>query len=365
MQLKDKIIANKPREKSGSTSSSRFDYQKDWGICKLIEFHQTESDYVIIFDWHDDLIIMDSEHDPKEISFYQIKGRKSGNWSLNDLTKSNNDKSGNPLLSIIGKLYDCKLKHEFETKSLNFVSNSRFKFNLKDKSSSLSKDEICIIELTTEDIDKITSKIKSEHRLDANPIYEEITFLKVLDLSLDDSKTHTQGKISSFFDALYPGKKLNSPTIYRMLFDEVKRRSNYNNEILSYSDLLSKKAISKSEFEKIIDATGIKKNYDDIWNRAESILLSDGLSYLYSQQLKKSWLKLEVEKMNAGNEYLNKTIGFISDQCAYKIKDMSMNNFNLLQCIEEVFSIYISENKMQNSYDEYFIKAIILSEIYE
>jgi hypothetical protein len=364
MQLKDKIISS-PREKAGSTSSSRFDFQKDWGICKLIEYHQTNSDYVIVFDWHEDLIIMDSEYNPTRISFYQIKGKKSGNWSLNDLIKSEKDKKGNPLLSIIGKLYDCKIKHEMETTSLNFVSNARFNVNLNDRSSSLAKNEICIVELTSVEKAKISAKLKLEHFLTSEPIYEDLTFLKVLDLSLDDSKNHTQGKITTFFDSIYPGKKFNAPTVYRMLFDEVKRRSNYNKEIHTFQDLLSNKAIGKSEFEKIIDATGISKDYDEIWKRAEAILLASGLSFKDSQSLKKSWTTLEVEKMNPSNTFLHKLIDTINQLCVEKMGDGSMEKFNLLECLDSVSKSYRSKNSLPPSYDENYIKAIILSEIYE
>lgn len=365
MLLKDKIVKTKPREKAGSTSSSRFDFQKDWSICKLIEYHQAKSDYVIVFDWHEDLIIMDSEFNPQKVSFYQIKGRKSGNWTIKELLKSEDDKNGKPLLSIIGKLYDCKLKHDIETSSLNFVSNARFKADLQDKTSSLAKDEICIVELTTTDKSLITKKIRAEHGLIADPIYEDITFLKVLDLSLNDSKAHTQGKITDFFDSLYPGKKLNAPTVYKMLFDEVKRRANYNKEILSYTDLLSNKAIGKTEFEKIIDATGIRKDYDDIWKRAEVLLQNDGLRFQKSQALRQAWKQLEVEKMNPNNDYLQKLIQTIKQISDEKKVDNSMANFNLLECIESISDFFNTTNKIPLSYDTNFINAIILSEIYE
>ncbi|MDP3682434.1 MAG: dsDNA nuclease domain-containing protein, partial [Ignavibacteria bacterium] len=85
MMLKDKIVNTKPREKAGSTSASRFDYQKDYSICKLIESHLTSNDYIIIFDWHEDLIIMDSELNPQTVSFYQIKGKKTGTWTIKQL----------------------------------------------------------------------------------------------------------------------------------------------------------------------------------------------------------------------------------------------------------------------------------------
>ena len=365
MLLKDKIISNKPREKAGPTSSSRFDFQKDWGICKLIEYHQAKSDYVIVFDWHEDLIIMDSEYNPQQIAFYQIKGRKSGNWTVRELIKSENDKNGNPLLSIIGKLYDCKLKHEIETTTLNFVSNARFNVDLEDKSSSLSKDEICIVELTTKDKTEITKKLKSEHKLTSDPVYEDITFLKVLDLSLNDSQRHTQGIISDFFETIYPGKKHHPPSIYKMLFDEVKRRSNYNKDILTYQDLLSNKAIGKTEFERIIEATGIAKDYDEVWKRAEVILQNNGLKFQKSKALKQSWIQLEIEKMNPNNDYLIQLIKSIKIIVDSKNNDNSMESMNLLECIEFIHSEFISKNSIPLSYDDSFIKAIILSEIYE
>ena len=365
MLLKDKIVDTKPREKAGSTSGSRFDYQKDWSLCKLIECHETQSDYVIVFDWHEDLLIMNSEHNPEKVSFFQIKGKKSGNWTIAKLITSETGKDGKPLLSIIGKLYDCKTKYDLETTSLNFVSNARFSVNLTDNSASLAKETICIIELTSEEKEKLKSKLKEEHGLTTDPIYEEITFLKVLDLSLDDSKTHTQGKISDFLDSLYQGRKFNIPSVYRMLFDEVKRRANYNKEILSYVDLISNKSIGKSQFERIIDATGINKNFDEIWNRAELELQNDGLKFQDRRKLKQAWKKLEIERMDPNNDYLIKLMGSIKSVSNEQENNGVFNTLNLVEIMESIFISFNNSTKIPLSYDESFIKAIILSEIYE
>jgi len=180
MKLKENIINQKPREKAGSTSSSRFDYQKDWSLCQLLEYHNSESDYLFIFDYHEDLLILNSETNPDKISFYQIKGNKSTNWTTDRLIKSEKDKNGNPLLSILGKLYECKNKFELETKSLNFVSNTRFNIKLNNGLTGISKNEICIIEIADKDKKKIKDKLVNELSINNNPIFEDITFLKVL-----------------------------------------------------------------------------------------------------------------------------------------------------------------------------------------
>ncbi|MGB4400146.1 MAG: DUF4297 domain-containing protein [Daejeonella sp.] len=365
MTLKDRIVNTKPREKSGSTSASRFDFQKDWSICKLIESHQTSKDYVVIFDWHEDLIIMDSENDPTKVSFYQIKGKKSDNWTLKQLIDSKTAKDGSSLLSIIGKLYDCKSKFDLEVTSLNFVSNARFSVGLADKSTSKAKNEICIVELSDTDKATLTAKIKSEHKLTSDPIYEDITFLKVLDLSLDGSKTHTQGKIADFLEFLKPGGKFNIPSVYRMLFDEVRRRTNYNTEIIAYHDLLANKAIGKSQFEKIIYATGINKDYDEIWIRIEPILTSNGMKFQEIKNLKQAWSKLELEKMNPNNDFLFKIIDNIEAITKEQEGNGTLTSFNLQESIESIYNAFNDAKSILLSYNVSFIKAIILSEIYE
>jgi hypothetical protein len=365
MLLKDKIVSVRPREKSGAISGSRFDFQKDWSICQLLQYHESQSDYVIIFDWQEDLIVMDSEQNPNKVSFYQVKGKQSGNWTLNNLIKSEKDKDGNPLLSIIGKLYDCKAKFEIETFSLNFVSNARFNVKLEDKMSSISKDNICIVELLKSEKEEIKRKIISEHNLNVDPIFEDISFLKVLDLSLDDSPTHTKGRISDFLDKLFHDRKFHVPSVYRMLFDEVRRRASYHKDILTYTDLITNKGIGRSQFERIIQATCINKDYDDIWNRAEIILYRDGLMYNDIRKLKRQWKKLELERMNPQNDYLVKLNGSIISIYEELESQNIFNTTNLVESMDRIFIVFRERTIFPISYDEFFVKAIILSELYD
>ena len=65
-----------PRENAGSRSSNRFDFQKNWAICKLLELHQNNEDYVLILDLHEDVIILDSSNNPKCADFFQVKTKE-------------------------------------------------------------------------------------------------------------------------------------------------------------------------------------------------------------------------------------------------------------------------------------------------
>ena len=47
-----------PRESSGPRTSRKYDYQKDLAIGMLLEFHTKGHDYLFVFDYHDDLVIL-------------------------------------------------------------------------------------------------------------------------------------------------------------------------------------------------------------------------------------------------------------------------------------------------------------------
>jgi len=364
MSLKDKISSIKPREKSGSLSASRVDFQKDWSLCKLIEIHRGGQEYVILFDWHDDLAVIYSESNPQSIEFYQVKGKKSGNWTLQDLLRGKKGKDESILLSIMGKMYDCKIKFEKETVSLNFVSNARFQAGLESKKSSLPNDNLCLAELSSKNKAKVKQRLKKEHGDGCEPELELI-FLRVIDLSLNDSATHTQGKIVDFLRELYPDGKFNIASVYRMLFDEIKRRAANDKDITTYDDLVTKKGIGKSEFDRIIKATGIHKDFDQIWSSIEIELLQEKRSFQERKSIKQKWRELEIERMNPNNDILAKVIGQVQYQISNAVKNGEFHEMSIGQCMDITFFRTRDSHEVLKTYNEYFVKAIILSELYE
>lgn len=365
MNLKNTIIENKPRENAGARSSSRFDYQKDWSICQLLDFHNEKNDYLFVFDFQEDLMIMDSESNPQKVSFYQIKGKKNkGYWTLTELIKSPKSTKNEMLLSIIGKLYDCKLKAKENTESLNFVSNIGFKVSEKDI-NSLERKEICIIELNSVDKQKIKQKLVQEHPNKDVTEYEDITFLKVVELNLDDSPTYTKGKIADFLDERYPNTKHSIPLIYQHLFNEVKRKSNYNKDIISFNDLVKCKAIGKSYFQEMLDVCGASRDYNYEWRNIETILSNEGVKFSMIKKIKKSWDAVEVERMEPNNSIIKSIIKRVKELVKLAVANNILDDDTLMQCINKIKDEYQKQPINQSIYDDSFIEAIILFEVYE
>lgn len=98
------IFAEKPRENAGARDSNRFDYQKNWTIVKLMELHTTGQDYLLAFEFHEDIAVFNSSADPTQVDFYQVKTNKDPQWKLTDFAKTKKGKD-DLILPSVGELW--------------------------------------------------------------------------------------------------------------------------------------------------------------------------------------------------------------------------------------------------------------------
>lgn len=366
MSIKQDFFKIKPRETSGSSTSSKYDYQKHWSLTELLEKHLTGSDYLFVFDYHDDLLVFDSEETPDKVAFYQIKTKDTGKcWMVSELIKSKTGKSSEPLLSIFGKLYLNKLNFPDKTLSLNFVSNAKFDITLDKKTClSTSMASICCNELDKGILSKINSKLIEEHVLHVTPDFQGITYLRVTGFSSDGQISHTKGKVSEFLEQLLPGKKYMVGAVYNTLLGEVSRKTNYSKHISSFDELKNNKAIGRTEFERLIQEIGLTQNFDDLWTSVEHRLNAEKAPISTVLKIKDSWGKYEFERMNKTNTTLNEIRKIISELViAHKA---SSDADSLLEVLSDIESEYNLKKKPNYSiYSASDVKAIILAAYYE
>ncbi|MFJ5717304.1 DUF4297 domain-containing protein [Neobacillus sp. NPDC093127] len=359
MDLKQKIAEQRPRESSGSRSSNRFDYQKDWAILKLLELHKSGKDYLLVMDYYDDIIIFDSETSPENMEFFQIK-TSDANWTLRRLLSRKKGEKG-PLPSIIGKMYGCKLQFPNHTLSLNFVSNAYLSIDLKEKKTkSLSKREIPFTEICDKKITEVINQLKEEHSLTEDPDFMEITFFRVSDLILNERETFVKGKLSDFLEELNPKGTFKISLVYNTLFDEVKRKNNYEGNIYDFDELSKRKGISRSQFTSIIkNFIGADNKVEKVWSLTENRLNTEGMPIVELIELKEAWDTYKFEKMDLTNNYLQdirKTIKNLVEP--YRENKLLYN-----EIILPTYQDFIATHKV-DLYSEQYIKAIILMELY-
>ncbi len=178
----------KPRETAGSRSSNRFDYQKNWSLCELLNLHSNNNDYLMVFEHHEDVVVFDSQHAPLNAIFYQVKTKKTGNWTVNNLSKSSNDGQ-----SIIGKLYSNYALFPDSVEALIFSSNQGLSTKLSNGDKGIDCQYIEFSQLSNKDKELVSQAVGS----DVNK-YCDLDGLSRIrihktDLRLDDHTAITKG----------------------------------------------------------------------------------------------------------------------------------------------------------------------------
>lgn len=364
MDLKNTILSIKPSEYSGSVTSSRYDYQKDIAISLLLELHNKSGDYLLVLDYHDDILILNSSIDPTEIQFYQVKSKASGSWSLKNLLKREKDKDGKVLSSILGKLYKNKINFPSNTSSLNFLTNAVIKIEMNDGSSSEHKVKFCMSNLSYECVEKIKNLLLSEHSLSKKPDCEDYLFFHISNLSLSDHSNHTVGKIEAFLQKRNKGSYPTS-LIYQSLFDQIKRKTNYDaRQINTFEELVNSKSISKSEFEEIIkEFVNTKdKNTMDVWIQIENRLNNENFSVSDIKKLRMNFRKYQIEKTTR-NSILDK----IEQKIETIIEDLESSSRldTIRKSLNDILFDYKKNPIKQDLYDDFYIQAIALDLMYD
>lgn len=361
MNLEKNILNLKPREESGSKTARKYTFQKDLSLFLLLSQHEKKDDYVFLFDFHEDLVVLDSSTNPDRMDFYQIKSKDSGNWTINSLTKSKENK-----LSILGKLYTNKLNFGDNTNSLTFISNANFSFNkLKNGDDSLKKTIIRANELEKIESDKINNALKTEHQLPRETNFEKITQFQVTKLSNKDSSTHCLGELSRLINKINPNNNINAELAYKQVINEVKIRTENTVGDKSFSkinELIEIKGISKKEFLNFLETAGLYKSVEQEWEEIKSLLLTSNVGHIELLKYRKYWRDVTMSLIKDNNKIpLNQLRKEVQDSINNNITNGNITDSSSLL---EIINL-CSKNILSNFYDDYFIKCLVIKEINE
>lgn len=67
MSTVDKLARTKPKENAGSMYSNRLEPQINWGLNFLLKMEETNEDYIMILDYHDDIVVCNSDIQNKDL----------------------------------------------------------------------------------------------------------------------------------------------------------------------------------------------------------------------------------------------------------------------------------------------------------
>ena len=296
----DSIVSRKPRENAGALAANRFEYQLDWGLRKLLMLEESGESYTIIFDYHDDILVLDSDDSPKGIDFYQVKtNTAAAGWSCSLLTQVSKkkkkvrpqqvelfDKDGDTIApddnddveedekySKLAKLLIHSLDFPNDAREFFFVTNANFGGTLI-KGSKLNKaKELDFADLVAKAREEIRNRVKKElgDKIDET-VFDHLHFIKN-QMNVDDHSKTVVGYITDFLENHYPKAKAIAKPVYVTLIEEIRKRNNYETEPNSVNDLLANKAFTKKQFHQFLKGIETIESLESKKGRIENYLM--------------------------------------------------------------------------------------------
>ncbi len=230
-----------PKELAGSIAKNRFRLELYWGISKMIDEHVDGNDYTIVFDFKCDIEI----HKQDEMDFYQIKTKKNGNYTLNELCKKKNNKTN----SILGKLY--ALYSPNHNIKLAIVCNKQIRINKKE----MEFNKQCFGELDKTVVEDIKEKLCVELNMDSvDSICLDHVFYIFDNMDLQNPENSIKGKLISFFESYMGEEPQNPNALFRLVSGEVHEKAAYEMDSATYNEVIEKKGINRNRFDKMLEA---------------------------------------------------------------------------------------------------------------
>lgn len=254
-----------PDDNSGSSSSNRFAYQKNWALYKMLELEQLGKDYMIVMDYHEDIVIIDISEEGNNIDFYQVKTKRSNNWTLGELLATGKNKEGNITHSILGKL----LKHsiDFEkARDYYFVTDSFLRPDNYVKGSDFNDAKIPFSKFTDDNQKTAKKKVKKELPKIKSDVWKHF-YISQSQLSTDNYKDAIIGLIERFITHKLPKAEISSSTLYDSLYSEIESVQDVEGFIDDEQILTVRKSFKRSDFRAYIEKLARFESYDAKCNR--------------------------------------------------------------------------------------------------
>lgn len=289
-------LTTKPqRETAGADSASRFDYQKDWAFCRMIRKHIDGEDYLVAFEYHDDVVFLTPSTAPSLAEFCQVKTSSSANArKLSTLTSRPKGKDS-ILAKLLSNFDGVCADHEVH---VVLVSNNAFDFSDKD---------VCAKDIDEKVRKKLAEKLKAEIADFDEAKLERIHF-KVTGVSLDAMRSYLNGEAMELFCSKFgEDHGLSVRTWIRLLQSEITRKNNHpSDEISNADELIDQKCIDQPFVESTLTTMHERSRKPADISFVSQLLIDAGWKQVDVLRLQKKIPQASNDFYNAANSEVEK-----------------------------------------------------------
>lgn len=247
-QIDENPLSDAQREKSGSSTYEKYEYQYHWALCRILKAQEKGGEYALFMEFHEDVTLSDSlDAASATFELNQVKNIGGSALTAAAMTKIAKDEKS----SILGKMLSHynQLVYKEKIQSLNLVATCGFDIplNQEDLSLQIIRQE----NLDSGTLASVTAKVKSELGLEKIPVCLQFV---VPDLASQNFQDATIGRLAKFLEVQFPGRKSNPVIIYRTLMDDLRIKGENRFDYLRWSEVIEGKAVTSKSVSAIVQA---------------------------------------------------------------------------------------------------------------
>jgi hypothetical protein len=363
-RLADVLMKIQLRESGGTVGADRYDYQKNWTLCKILDLHSKGINYVVLCEFHEDVTVLNDTVDPSKVTFYQIKTDEKKNWTVQRLIARKKGAGESRLPSILGNL--CGKSSELAGCDAEFRFASNAKYSIQSMTGASLEESHVFLCLEINDADRVKLKTALTDELGSvlPTSFDHVLGFEVADLALPSHSDLTTGKLAKFLDEYAAGCAVHTATFYRALFDEVRRRTTARWPKTTLGDVCGMKGISRVQFDGMLGDAIRATPVDHTWTLIQQELIIAATPLAQRLELQEASRKYFIRRLNPNDTALQRF-----RRRALKVAQSVMDeapDVALLALAEAVLkALWPSEEILAAQLSQTEVKALVMVELYE
>lgn len=298
LSLTDKLEKTPQREVAGSDAYAAFEFQLMFGVELLFEQFDKIDDFAVLFEFHDDIVLLTGAENPSEIEFFQLKHSTKGNWTLAKLTRNPKKlKSGQKAQSILQKLYGNVREFSGYSKNGQVVSNAYCSEFGQSESAQFDT-------MPDKEQEKLLAHIQSVYPDAKSNCLDVIGFRRT---ELDKTACHelVKGRVHSFLQSKIGGDAFQLEACTNAIVTQCRLK---NKKLAAdvpgvVSEIVKQKGISRADVELWLTDIASNKNAPE-WSFIQTHL-GGHWGFLEANNVRLAYENFKVEALDSGNDAQN------------------------------------------------------------
>lgn len=298
-----KLASVVPSDSGGARAKNRFDFQRDWILCRILELYRSGQDFIVVCDYHDDVLVLNADPACATVDFFQVKTDAANRFTLASLLKRKKLKTG-PGPSIIGKLYSHRFRFKGTVGRTTLVTNLHPKLTTANPPRLEDRTRWTVLDLAMGEQDSIERKLTDELATQGAVTLDESLAFETTPLPVGGHETFAVGVLTEFLHDHDGQQEHPVMALYRAVVDEIDRRSGKEGAFSSSGDIVAHKCITRNLFEEVLRRC-LATSRRGLTDRVEQLVREDlgraGMGVRRTQQVCRAVRRLALGRIDPGN----------------------------------------------------------------